>query len=64
MEDSPSKFGGRGNVHHRIVDAVEHKNVPSISPHPDDRIAVAFQPDAPVQGDGITRNWECAQPKW
>jgi hypothetical protein len=39
-----------------IVDAVQHEQVPHVSPREQNGVAVTVQPEAPVQGDGVTGN--------
>jgi len=63
VEEGLPEFGAGGHKHDGIVDAVEHEQVPHVSPREQDGVAVTFQPDAPVQGDGVTRHRESAQRK-
>lgn len=57
------EFGTAAHKHDGIVDAVQHEQVPHVRPREQNGVAVAFQPEAPVQSDGVTRNGECAQRK-
>ncbi len=59
----PPEFRTRRHVHERIVDAVQEEKVPHVRPRQENGVAVAFQFDAPVQGHGVRRDGECAQPK-
>jgi hypothetical protein len=58
------EFGTGDHKHNRIVNAVQHENIPHVRPNEQNVITITFQPDAPVQSDGVTGNWESTQGKW
>jgi hypothetical protein len=59
----PPEFRARRHVHERIVDAVQEEKVPHVRPRQENGVAVTFEFDAPVQGHGVRRDGERAQPK-
>jgi hypothetical protein len=64
VNDRSTEFGAGWHVHDRIIDAVEHEQVPQMTVDIDSRVrAVGFEPDTPVEGHDVTWHGKSAQPK-
>ena len=63
MEERSPEFRAAQHVHHRIVNTVKQEKVPHVRPCNQNRGAITFQPDAPVESYGVTGNRKRAQPK-
>ena len=63
MWKSLAEFAASQHIHHWVVDYVKQKHITQIRINHEDNWAIMSESDAPIKSDGVTGDWECANPK-